>query len=173
METGNNVSNSKKVTLSGLLLALVVITLFLATVSPVNEMSLYALSSFFVSVVIIELGIKAGWAFYAASCLLSLIIPNKVALIPYIVFFGLYGIVKFYIEKLSKLALEYILKLIFFNIFVAVTVLYLNQLIPEGFQRYSMWALILAAELVFVIYDYAYTLFIQYYRHRIRNRLRM
>jgi len=163
--------NSRKTALSGVLLAMVIITLFLATTLPVNEMSLYALSSVFVSVVIMELGIKAGWIFYFASCLLSLILPNKIALVPYVLFFGIYGIIKFYIEKLNRLVPEYALKILYFNIFVFVVAFFARKLIPQGFERFPWWIVLVAVEVVFVVYDYAYTLFIQYYRNRIRNKL--
>jgi len=174
MVTNNkNAMNTRKTALSGVLLAIVIITLFLATTSPVNEMSLYALSSFFVSVVIVELGIRAGWVFYLASCLLSLILPNKMALVPYILFFGIYGIIKYYIEKLNRLVLEYVFKLLYFNVFVFAVAFFARGLIPVNLEKYPWWILLAAVEVVFVVYDYAYTLFVQYYMSRIRSKLRV
>ena len=81
-------ANTRKVALGGILLALTVIILYAESVMPTSKLSLYALSSFFVSVIVIESGIRAGWIFYVASSLLALIIiPDKIALIPYLVFF--------------------------------------------------------------------------------------
>jgi len=142
---------------------------------PTNKLSLYTLSSFFIAVIIIESGVMAGFSFFAATGLLSIIIvPEKTAVIPYLIFFGLYGIVKFYIEKLKKVVFEYILKFLYFNISIAVvwfTVSSLFELVlPEGMP---WWILVVAAEIVFFIYDIVYTLFIKYYREKLRPRLKL
>lgn len=42
------------------------------------------------------------------------IIPNKISLLPYLVFFGIYGIIKCYIESINLMPLELILKGLFF-----------------------------------------------------------
>jgi hypothetical protein len=161
---------TKRLALNGILGAIAVICLLLANILPTNRISLYALSSFFVSISVIENGIKAGWIFYAATCMLSFIVlPDKLGVIPYAIFFGLYGIVKFYIERLNRLVLEYILKFVYFNACVGIAIAALN-----GFFRYELsaalpiWLLVIAAEVVFFIYDFVYTLFINYYRNKLR-----
>ena len=54
---------------------------------------------FFIAASIMESGIRAGWLFYAAASLAGfIVVPEKLALVPYIVF-GFYGIAKYYIEK--------------------------------------------------------------------------
>ncbi|HEX3029347.1 MAG TPA: hypothetical protein VHT34_08600 [Clostridia bacterium] len=165
----NNFS-SKKIALSGMLLALVIIALYLASFLP-GKLSLYALSSFLVAVIIIEFNVKAGWIFYIASCLLSLIIPDKLSILPYILFFGIYGIIKMYIEMLRKIIIEYILKLLFFNTFLLAAFLMLQKLdlIPAKLQGMPIWIAAAVLQLVFLLYDYIYTMFIQYYCNRIKK----
>ncbi len=165
---------TKQLALNGILGALAVICLLLANILPTNRISLYALSSFFVSISIIENGIKAGWIFYFATSLLSLIVvPDKLGIVPYVIFFGLYGIIKFYIERLDRLVLEYILKFLFFNACAGIAVVTLSRLfefkLPEAFP---LWLLIIGAEVVFLIYDLVYTLFINYYKEKIRAKLK-
>lgn len=169
----NNSLNSKKIALNGILGALAVVSLLLAAIIPTNTLSFYALSSFFISVVIVENGIRAGWLFFVATSLLSLIVvPEKLALVPYVVFFGIYGIVKYYIEKLNKLALEYVLKFIYFNICAGIAVVTVRQLFNTALvSRLPWWLLVIALEIVFFVYDYVYTLFIGYYRDKLRSRL--
>jgi len=168
----NNSLNSKKIALNGILGALAVVSLLLAAIIPTNTLSFYALSSFFISVVIVENGIRAGWLFFVATSLLSLIVvPEKLALVPYVVFFGIYGIVKYYIEKLNKLALEYVLKFIYFNICAGIAVVTVRQLFNTALvSRLPWWLLVIALEIVFFVYDYVYTLFIGYYRDKLRSR---
>lgn len=166
--------NTKRIALNGILGALAVICLVLAAILPTNRLSLYALSSFFVAVSIIESGVKAGWIFYAATCLLALIVvPNKLGIIPYVIFFGMYGIVKYYIEKLNKIIVEYMLKLVFFNICVGIAALTVIEFF--GFKlavELPWWLLIIALQVIFFLYDIVYTLFINFYRGKLRPKLK-
>lgn len=168
--------NSKKtfrIALNGILGALTVISLFLATVLPTNRLSFYALSSFFISIVIIENGKKAGWLFYAATSLLAVIlVPNKLEIIPYIIFFGIYGLIKYHIEKINKLLVEYILKFAYFNLCLSVAVLFISQVFEDSIKIALPWWLIIAAlEVVFLVYDLVYTMFIVYYKDKLRKKI--
>ena len=164
-----------KMALSGILGALAVICLFLASVLPTSRLSFYALSSFFISIVIIETGTKAGWLFYIATSLLSVIlVPDKLEIIPYVIFFGIYGIIKYHIEKINKLIIEYILKFTYFNLCMAAAVLFIRQVFIESIKIQLPWWLIIAAfEVVFLVYDLAYTMFIAYYKDKLRKRIRL
>lgn len=171
----DNSKKTYKLALGGILGALTVICLFLATVSPTGRLSLYALSSFFISIVIIETGIKAGWLFYIATVLLSaILVPEKLEIVPYAIFFGIYGIIKYYIEKINRAVLEYVLKYLYFNICMAAAVLVIKEFLMEGIKvQLPWWIIITVFEVVFIIYDMVYTRFIAYYADRIRPRLRI
>ena len=104
----NNATRAKKITLSGILLGFTVICVFLASVLPTSRLSLYAVSSLFTSIIIIEFGSKAGWTFYAASAVLSAVLIPRLEVLPYIVFFGVYGLLKLYFERRQSRVLEYI-----------------------------------------------------------------
>ena len=68
---------------SGICLALAMVFLFAGSVVPGVELTMFALSSLFVAVIVIESGTGAGIIFYIASVLLGfVIIPNKLAMIP-------------------------------------------------------------------------------------------
>jgi hypothetical protein len=166
---------TSRIALSGILGALAVICLLLAVILPTNRLAFYALSSFFSSIIIIESGIKAGWLFYAATTLLSaIIIPDKLGIIPYAVFFGIYGIVKFYIERLNKLVIEYILKYVYFNLCMVLAIVLIKQFFIQSITvAIPWWAVILLLEVIFLIYDYVYTLFIAYYRNKLKSKLRI
>jgi hypothetical protein len=174
-ENMDNKYQSKKVALGGILAALAVICLFFAATLPTARLSLYALSSFFVSVVILEAGVKAGWLFYAATVIVSIIvIPDKIGVFPYVIFFGLYGIVKYYIEKLGKLIPEYIIKFAYFNACFFAAVFFLKELFMVEVAVKLPWGVIIAAfEIIFFIYDWVYTMFIDYYRNKIKTILKL
>ena len=170
----NQSLNTKKIALNGILGALAVICLLLATILPTNRLSLYALSSFFIAIVIVEYNSMAGWLFYASTSLLALIIvPEKLGLVPYVIFFGIYGLVKYYIEKLDKLVIEYVLKFLYFNICAGIVLISVSKLFGYVLTaKLPWWLLVIALEIVFFIYDYVYTLFIDYYRKKIKPRLK-
>jgi hypothetical protein len=163
--------NTRRIAVSGLLAALAVLLLFFAAVMPTNKLSLYALSSFFISIIVTEYGIGAGWTFYAATGLLALaIVPGKIATLPYIAFFGIYGIAKYYIEKLNNIFTEYVLKLLYFNILLIISILFAQLFLDLGLTSIlPWWIIVIISEVVFVIYDYAYSLFIQFYRQRLHK----
>jgi len=166
---------AKKIALGGILGALAVVCIFFATVLPTNKLSLYALGSFFVSVVILESGIKAGWIFYAATSIVSaVVIPEKPGLVPYAVFFGLYGIIKYYIEKLDRAVIQWAIKLVYFNLCLAASLLAAKELFGFGVSSSLPFGILIALlEIAFIIYDIVYTLFINYYRHKLRPRLKI
>jgi hypothetical protein len=168
-------SGTKRLALNGILLAMTVITLFFATIMPTSRLSLYALSSFYIAILVIEYGIKNAWVFYGASCLLALvIIPDKPGLVPYIVFFGAYGIVKYYTERRNNRVLEYVIKLAYFNLCLAAALYLARQFFLEGVKiSVPLWGVIIGLEVVFVVYDYVYTLFILYYRDRLKKMLHL
>lgn len=168
-------SNTRIIALNGILGALCLVSLFLATFMPTNRLALYALSSFFISVAIVESGVKAGWLFYGSTTLLALIIiPEKLSLVPYIIFFGFYGLAKYYIEKINRIYLEYILKFIYFNLCLGIAWLLIKQLfVLEITVKLPWFIVVIALEVVFLIYDFVYTLFIAYYRDRLKKMLRI
>jgi len=167
----SNLRNTKKIALSGVLGALAVVCLLLAVVLPTSKLAFYVLSSFFISVIVIEYNIKAGWLFYAATSLLSFIIlPDKLGIVPYLIFFGLYGLVKFYIEKISKAVPEYMLKYVYFNLSLSIAYYLVREIFLENITvGIPWWAAVIGLEIVFAVYDYVYTLFIGYYRMKLKK----
>jgi len=157
----------------GILLALSVITLYMQALFPIADFTLYMISSFYISAIIIESGTSAGWIFYVASAVLAFIfVPNKIFLIPYILFFGYYGLIKYYIERLNRRPLEIVLKLLCFNAALFISIGLFRELLLGGLDLpdFPGAVIILVLEAAFIAYDYFYTLVIDFYRKRIRRR---
>lgn len=165
---------AKIIALNGILGALAAICLLLATVLPTGRISLYALSSFFIAVSIMESGIKAGWLFYAATSLVGLIVvPEKLALAPYVIFFGFYGIAKYYIEKMGRIVIEHIIKFAYFNACLAVAFLTAKEFVGVEEVKLPWWIPVVVLEIVFFLYDFVFTLFINYYKEKLRPKLKI
>ena len=163
---------TKDVALGGVLLALSLATLFIASFIPGVELSLFTLSSFYIILMVIRTSAKAGWIFYGSSCLLAfLLIPNKLALIPYGMFFGIYGLIKHYIERIEKQAVEVLLKLLFFNGSLGMSFYIFKDVFLGNIKlpNYSPIILVIGAQIFFLFYDYILTLLIGFYQKRFRN----
>lgn len=162
---------TRKIVIGGVLLALSAATLFGASFIPGIELTLYALSSVYVVIMIIEFSPSAGWLFYFASLLLSFVlIPNKAAIVPYAIFFGVYAIVKYYIESTKKLhqAVEIILKLVFGNLMFTMGFLLFGTAFTGVIQIPDLALPVLAVgvQIFILVYDYILTLVIGFYLKR-------
>src|SRR5659263_724633 len=79
----DNKLSTQKIALVGVLSAFAVITVYFESILPVNKLTLLALSSFLVSIIVIEAGIKASFLFYTVtSLMIFIVIPKKTSLIP-------------------------------------------------------------------------------------------
>jgi len=157
---------SRKVAYGGILLAINIMLLLLINVIPINTLFLMGLASLPISIVIMEWGPKSGVAFYIGCVVLGFIVmANKAHWILYILTFGLYGIVKYIIEQDRPIYMEYILKILFANIVILAIYFLLKQFVYIPISVITM----LAFEVVFIVYDHMYTLFIGYYSQKLRK----
>jgi len=161
------------VALGGVLSTLCILSLYLAVYLPTNRMFFYGISSIFSSIILVESGIKWAWTFYGATSMLAfLVIPNKIGLIPYLLFFGLYGIVKYGIEGIRNMIFEIILKGGFFIFTMAGTAVIVKELfVGDVYSKFPLYAVVVIGVIVFYIYDYAYTKFVIYYETNLRKRI--
>ncbi|GAB6167867.1 hypothetical protein JCM1393_03270 [Clostridium carnis] len=162
---------ARDITQSGILIALTLIILYSTSLIPISTLSVLTLASCLVPIAIMRSSIKNGFLVYIASTLIGfLFIPINI-IIFYGLFFGIYGIIKFYIEKINKLPLEIALKLIFFNLIFFIIFLLLNNFIKINFTVIPLWIICLLAQPVFLIFDYALTLIISVYLEKIHRRI--
>jgi len=170
---------TNKVALSGVLLGLNMIILFGATMLPGIEMTLYALSSLVTAIIVMKASPKSAAVFYVASVLLAgVLLPNKLAILPYALFFGYYGIAKYYIEKMPcgklkdihKQVVEIICKIAVFGVAFGLGILIFKEGFTSGLSIPDFPVLILcvAAVGVFLAYDYVFTLILVYLKRLIK-----
>ncbi len=163
---------SKRISFLGMLLGINQIMLFFSSIVPGNRLFFLGIASLPVALVIIEFGLKSGIVFYVGSVLLSLIIMfDKVYLIPYILFFGIYGVVKYLIEKDRSIVFEYLLKLISFNMLLMLGYFIVKYLIFTALKINIV--VFMLAQVTFLVYDYAYGLFISYYYNKIKGKIKL
>ncbi|SCI32731.1 MULTISPECIES: hypothetical protein [unclassified Romboutsia] len=157
---------SKKIAYGGILLSLNAILLMLINVIPINTVFLLGLASLPISIIIMEWGLSTGIIFYISSAILGFIVINsKVQWLIYIFTFGIYGLVKYIIESDRHIIVEYLLKLIFANTSVLILYFIIKQFVYIPINVIT----ICAFELVFILYDYIYSEFIDYYHIKIKK----
>jgi hypothetical protein len=163
---------SNNIAKGGIFAALSLILLYLSSVFPTNKLFILGIASCIIPLSIMLTGVKNTLVVYAAVSLLSLfLIPSKLIAISYILIFGSYGIVKYFVEKLRSIPLEIILKLLYFNISSAIIV-FLYKLVIVKIPNINIYLLIFALQLAFVIYDYALTAFIVYANKNLLRKFR-
>lgn len=155
--------------LMGVLMALNQIFLLIASIIESNTFFFLGIASLPLGIIVIERGWKKGVLFFVGSLFLAFfIIPDKLILIPYAFVFGNYGVVKYLIEGRGNIVWEIIFKAIYLNITFIGAVIISKNILGLSIPLY----LILGANIVFFIYDYAYSLFISQYQNKIRGKIK-
>lgn len=165
-------SRTFKIALGGVCLALTVLFMFGGTVVPGIDLTLFALASLFTAVMVIETGVGGGALLFVAACLLGFfLLPNKLALLPYVCFFGYWAIPKYYIEKISAPAGQIACKCAVFAAVLCVALLGFRELFAKAVDLpgYPAAVLIVAGILILLLYDYVLTCLIHWYDRRIRK----
>lgn len=162
-----------KLALGGICLALTIVFMFAGSIAPGIELTLFAISSVFVAVMILESGVSGAILLYLAAVILGLIlVPNKIGLVPYIFLFGYYGIAKYFIEKLPKATSQIIVKVIFFAAVMCVGFLGFKEILfgAVDLPDFPVAILIIAGTVFMMLYDYIYTLAINIYIRKIQRK---
>lgn len=151
-----------------MLTALGVFFIYLSSILPTSRMFLEGLTSCLILASIILMGTKNSIAVYAATAVLSFLVCGiRLATISYVLVFGLYGFVKYYIEGLDKIVLEYVLKLVYCNICLAVLFAIYKLFMPNLFDiKAALYIIAIAAQFIFLVYDYLLSAFVTYFRKR-------
>lgn len=164
-----------RVALVGVLTALSIIFLYLAAMTPTGQLGVVAIAGLMSAAAVVSASLSAGVFCYATTGILGLLLsPDKGSAALYLVFFGLYPLVKCLIERMRKLPLEWLCKLAFFNLSLTVCWFFLRSVLLSGLPAVfeELWVLYLIGNVVFVVYDFGFSQLIAIYATRIDKNLR-
>lgn len=152
---------SKNIAQSGILIALNLAILYSASILPISTLSILTVASCITPISIIRTSIKNAILIYLSSSILSFFLVSINIAMYYTLLFGIYGIIKYFIEKFRNLLIELILKLLSFNILLMIFYIIAKSFlsIPHEFPLWLLW---ICAQVIFLIYDYALTLLISF-----------
>ena len=166
---------TKKLTISAILTALGVVIMLLGAVIEVLDLSVGAIASLIVVFVFVEIGKPYHWLVWICTSLITAIIyPGSALWIEYLLIFGIYPILKSYIERLPKWS-WWPVKLVYINAVVGLLALAMEKLLgipffeDEGaWMRVLFWALLNVA---FVMYDIFIKVLVRAYFAKYRERV--
>ncbi len=165
-------SRARRTALVGVLSALSLAILFLSALSPAARLGLVALAGLVPAAAVVSAGLGAGFLCWGTVGLLGLLLlSDKVNALLYLGFFGLYPMLKAWIERIGKLPLEWACKLAVFNCALSAGYFLLGSVFLAGLPQAleQGWVLYLVGNLVFIAYDYGFSRLIGFYARRLNK----
>ncbi len=164
-----------RVSLTAMFASMSLLFLYLASVLPTGRIAMYFLSSVFVMGLVVEEEIGLSVLMYIGVSLMSLLLlPNILRVLPYVFFFGHYGIGKYYIQtRIKDKVAAYIVKLIYYNVALGLIYLLAQKIILEDVLStgIAFWLFVVLAEVAFVVYDYLFDKVTAFYFNNLRRLL--
>lgn len=178
---------AKDIALGGILVALTTIVLYTTSILPISTLAILTIASALIPVCIIRSNIQTSIFVYISSSLIAFfLVPINISFL-YFVFFGVYGIIKYFIERIRKEKLEIVLKVVFFNIafiigfiimqnvlginIIAGLEVLMSRFFDTSARTIATIILWIVAQPIFLIYDYAMTMIITFYMERIHKNI--
>ena len=165
----------KRIVVCGALVALSVIILYLGCAIEVLDLTMSAIVSLLVVVIVIEMGYNYAWLAYVATSILSiLILPQKTPAIFYACFMGFYPIIKSYVERIGSSLIRWTIKLVTGNAAIGLMLLLMSYFVPDELESIGIVVITyLLGVAAFVLYDIALTKLITLYFRMIRDRIKI
>lgn len=175
---------SSKIALGGIIAALSVVLMMLTAI-PAMTFVLPAIAGVLLMIMVIE--VSKGWAFMvfvAVSFISIFIVPDRMAAVMYILFFGYYPVLKALIESKLPRAAEWILKFAVFDVSIVAEYFLLTFVMGVSVFDMSFWtekeiplAAIIVVAIIFVnavffIYDLALSKLVDMYLNHWRRRFK-
>ena len=165
---------TRKLAVAAMLCALGVVFLYVGSVIEVLDLTMVAIASLFVFFSVIEMGGSYPYLIYLVTAVLSLLLlPSKFAAGTYLLFGGIYPVLKNMFEKLHHVV-AWVLKLSYFNTILSILLaasLYLFH-VEDPDMGFNLLTYGLA-NVTFVLYDSATSLLVSMYLVKLRKRLRI
>ena len=169
-------SQTKKVTLSAMMVALGTAFMIIGAVFEVLDMSVCALSSLLVVFIYLEVGSYYPWLVWICTTLATaLLYPGSILWVEYALMFGIYPLIKSYIEKLPRWS-WLIVKLVYANAVIVALFFVCEKLLGVPFfTDEAEWMRVLVyvlTNVAFIAFDYFIVVMVRFYLARLRPRFK-
>ena len=169
-------SQTKKITLSAMMVALGTAVMVLGAVIEVLDLSVCALASMLVVFIYLEIGSYYPWLVWICTSLATaLIYPGSIIWVEYLFIFGIYPLIKAYIEKMPRwtwliVKLLYVNAVIWGMFCVAEFLLGIPFFGDEG--RVMAIITYVLMNVAFVLYDFFIVVMVRFYFEKLRPRFK-
>ena len=172
-------SQTKKITLSAMMVALGTVFMVVGAVLEVFDLTACALASLLVVFTFIEIGSYYPWLVWICTSLAAgLLYPQSLMWVEYALIFGIYPLIKAYIEKLPRWS-WIIVKLVYINAtiwgLVAICELVLKQVFPffeDVDSEIFFVVLYVLMNIAFLAFDLFITVMARFYFIKLRPRFK-
>ena len=167
---------SKKLTLSAMLVALGAVLMAIGGYVEVLDLTVCAVVSLLVAFSCVEIGSPYTWLIWLATSLATFLIqPGKSLWLLYLLIFGIYPILKGFIERAAR-PLWYLFKLLFVNAVLALLtyvweLIFGVALVPIE-NKLIVIGVYAVMNIAFIAYDMFITVMMRIYFAKFRNRIK-
>ena len=170
-----HMSQTKKITLSAMMVALGTAFMVLGAVIEVLDLTVCALASMLVVFVYLEIGSYYPWLVWICTSLATaLIYPGSIIWAEYLLVFGIYPLIKAYIERLPRWS-WIIVKLIYINAVVwgmfCISEFLLGIPFFEDDSKLLIVITYVLTNIAFLAYDLFITVMVRFYFVKLRPRI--
>ncbi len=163
----------KKITLSSLFSAMIVVLILIGTFFELLDITVAALCAFAVYIILIEAGFKYSFLVYLTSSTLCLILtPMSSATLYFVGFFGYYPVIKIKLRKLKKHSRKLICLLLFNASMIALMLLFKAVFALQNEPIYMYILLLATSNVFFFCFDYLLDVFTIIYFKKLRNKIK-
>lgn len=165
-----------KVTFSAIMAALATVFMLLSYF-PYLTYAIPAISGLCIMAVVIEINKKWAFGAFLVSATLVFLLAETESKLLFIGFFGYYPILKAIIDNFRKPTLEWVLKIIIFNVAVLAVYLGFAKLFGISLEdfgslgKYGAYILLILGNIVFVMYDMAVSRMATVYMNVIHSKI--
>ena len=169
-------SQTKKVTLSAMMVALGTVFMIIGATIEVLDLTVCALASLLVVFIYLEIGSYYPWLVWICTSLATaLLYTGSIVWVEYLLVFGVYPLIKSYIERLPKWS-WLIVKLVYVNaviwlLFAACELIFGVPFFQESTLIMTIVVYVLM-NVAFIAYDYFITVMVRFYYDKLRPRIK-
>ena len=168
-------SQTKKITLSAMMVALGTVLMRLGVYIEVLDLTICALASLMVVFIFLEVGSYYPWLVWICTSLATALTGAGIVALEYFLVFGIYPLLKSFIEKLPRWT-WFIIKIVFINIIIWIIFLLSRLIFNQNFFGEETFIMNLVVyvlmNIAFIAYDFFITVMVRFYYLKIRPRIK-
>ncbi|MGM9522076.1 MAG: hypothetical protein ACI3VB_06315 [Oscillospiraceae bacterium] len=162
-------NKARKISFTAVFTAFSIAFLYLSSVFPTGQLGFLGIASLFGVAAVIEYGTAGGLFVFAGTALIGLmLVPDKMLVVLYSMFFGYYPVLKSIAEKMRSRTFEWVVKLAVFNIALSIILFIFSfTLFETDIIKNSYVVMYIFCNAVFVAFDVGVSRLICFYTAKI------